>query len=325
MARAAGFAGLIAVVLLAGCSGKRPIVVGSKNFTEQVLLGEIIAQHLEKRLQTRVVRRLNLGGTLLAHQALVTGQIDLYPEYSGTALTTVLRLPPAADPASVNETVRREYRKRFGVEWLDPLGFNNSFAMVIRGEDGRTRGISTLSEAERSRPGWRLGVGYEFLKRPDGLPALTRAYKLPLEGAPVTMDLGLLYQALKQKQVDMAAGSATDGLIDALGMMMLKDDRHAFPPYEAAIAVRAESLRRQPELRAALSELAGRFTEKTMRELNHEVDGRHKPVAAVASEWLARRQPNVSEAAQGALSSPPFFHSPPPSGLAFLSALAPPP
>ena len=269
-----------------GCTRERPITVGSKNFTEQVVLGEIVAQHLEHRLGLRVKRQLNLGGTLLAHQALVRGDIDLYPEYTGTALTTILKLSPTNDPAAAISLVRGEYQKRFGLEWMDPLGFNNTFAMVIRGENARTHKIATLGDAARYPPGWILGVGYEFQQRPDGLAGLLKTYRLPLQGSPKTMDLGLLYKALEQRQVSMVAGNATDGQLSVLDAVVLQDDQHYFPPYDCGLVVRAVLLKDYPELRQALAELTGRLTDQTMRKLNYQVDGEHRPVREVAERFL---------------------------------------
>ena len=278
--------GLWAGGILLGCTKERPLTVGSKNFTEQVILGEIVAQHLEHRLGRHVDRQLNLGGTLLVHQALVNGDIDLYPEYTGTALATVLKLPPAHDPVAAFGLVRAEYRTRFGVEWMDPLGFNNTFAMVIRGEDARKNKTATLSEAARYSPGWDLGVGYEFQQRSDGLVGLLKTYSLPVLGSPKTMDLGLLYKALEQRQVSMVAGNATDGQLSVLDVVVLQDDKHYFPPYDSALAVRRESLEANPLLRQALTELAGLFTDLTMRKLNYQVDGAHRPVPEVAEQFL---------------------------------------
>jgi osmoprotectant transport system substrate-binding protein len=268
-------------LLLASCASKKPLVVGSKNETEQVLLGEIVAQHLERRLGVTVDRKLNLGGTLLAHEALAGGQIDMYPEYTGTALTAILNLPVARDAAAVEKLVRSEYRSRWNIEWLPPLGFNNTFAMVIDGG-----GFDTLSEAARRTPGWKLGVGYEFLTRPDGLSGLIETYHLPLAGTPRSMDLGLLYQALKQKQVDMVAGNSTDGLILAMGFKTLRDDKNYFPPYEAALVVRGAALEANPRLGEALKELSGKFSTEQMRKMNYQVDGEHRPVRDVAKEFL---------------------------------------
>jgi osmoprotectant transport system substrate-binding protein len=271
---------------IVGCTKERPITVGSKNFTEQVILGEIVAQHLEHRLGRHVDRQLNLGGTLLAHQALVNGDIDLYPEYTGTALTAILKLPPAYDPAAAMALVRAEYQTRFGIEWMDPLGFNNTFAMVIRGEDARKSKITALSDAAQYSPGWNFGVGYEFQQRPDGLAGLLQTYHLPILGSPKTMDLGLLYKALQQQQVNMVAGNATDGQLSVLDVLVLRDDKRYFPPYDCALAVRSKSLETNPPLRQALTELAGLFTDATMRKLNYQVDGAHRPVREVAEQFL---------------------------------------
>jgi osmoprotectant transport system substrate-binding protein len=277
----------LCVAGLVGCTKEHPITVGSKNFTEQVVLGEIVAQHLEHRLGSRVDRKLNLGGTMLAHHALVSGEIDLYPEYMGTALTTILKLPPTRrDPAVAIALVRGEYEVRFGLEWMDPLGFNNTFAMVIRGDDARKNKIVTLSDAARYSPGWHLGVGYEFQQRPDGLAGLLKTYQLPLQGSPKTMDLGLLYKALEQRQVSMVAGNATDGQLSVLDAVVLQDDQRYFPPYDCGLVVRAEILKDHPALRQALMELNGRFTDLTMRKLNYQVDGEHRPVRDVAEQFL---------------------------------------
>lgn len=290
MGRTQVLATVILFASLLGCSGKdRPLVVGSKNFMEQVLLGEIIAQHLEHRLGRPVARKFNLGGTMLAHQALVNGQIDLYPEYTATALTAVLNLPPSSNPVEVLTTVRNEYERRFGIRWLDPLGFNNTFAMVIRREDAQRHHMESLSDAARYAAGWTLGVGYEFQQRPDGLAKLLATYRLPLTGPPKTMDLGLLYRALEQRQVTMVAGNSTDGLLSVLDVTILSDDQGCFPPYEAAIAVRRESLKREPGLEPALKELAGKFTDDIMRRLNHQATVQHGRVQDVAKQFLKDR------------------------------------
>jgi glycine betaine/choline ABC-type transport system substrate-binding protein len=260
--------------------------VGSKNFTEQVVLGEIVAQHLEHRLNQKVERRLNLGGTLLAHEALTSGQLDLYPEYTGTALAAVLKDPIETDPSKVLERVRSEYLSRFHVEWLDPLGVDDSFAMVVSGPDARAGNFETLSDAAKRPSGWTLGVGYEFEQRQDGLAALNKAYGLRWQSSPKTMDLGLLYKALEQNQVSMIAANATDGLLSKLDLKVLADDQHTFPPYQVCVAVRQDALQGIPGLREALVELSGKLTNQRMRELNYQVDGEHQPVGAVAAAFL---------------------------------------
>ncbi len=273
-------------ISLAACSRKPVIRVGAKNFTEQSVLGEIIAQHLEHRLNQKVERHFNLGGTLLAHQAITNNQIDLYPEYTGTALTSVLKDPVATDSSLVLERVRQEYRRIAQIEWLNPLGINNTFVMVIRGEDARSRHLETLSDAAQVTPGWALGVGYEFQERPDGQGALMSAYRLPQTAAPKSMDLGLLYTAIQQKKVDMIAANATDGVLSKLDLKILKDDKNAFPPYQACIEVRQDALQTFPGLRAALDELSAKFTNETMQKLNYEVDGDHRQPREVAAGFL---------------------------------------
>jgi len=281
-------AGLIVLALSCGCSRPRRIVVGSKNFTEQLVLGEILAQQLERRLGQPVERRLNLGGTLLAHEALIHGEIDVYPEYTGTALTAILKRPLPADRAQVLSEVRSEYVTRWHLQWMTPLGFDNSFAIVIHGDEARRAGIRTLSQAARRPGGWVMGAGYEFLERPDGFAGLVKTYGLAIQGQVKTMDLGLLYRALEQRQVDMIAASATDGMLAALDVRVLQDDKHYFPPYEAAAVARTDTLASRPGMREALEDLSGKLTNDTMRKLNYEVDGRHRALAEVAREFLGR-------------------------------------
>ena len=274
---------------LAACSHPARLVVGSKNFTEQVLLGEILAQQIERTLHLPVERKLNLGGTLLAHQALIQGDIDLYPEYTGTALTAVLKQPTAGgradDREAALETVRAAYLRQWRLVWLRPLGFNDTFAMMVRGETARGEHLATLSEAARAHA-WRMGIGYEFRQRPDGLDGLLRTYSLRAEGDPVSMDIGLLYAALGSRRVDLIAANSTDGLASALDVTVLEDDRHYFPPYECAVVAREDALARHPKLREALEALSGKLSDAAMRRLNYQVDGRRRPPAEVAAEFL---------------------------------------
>lgn len=288
MDRKAAIACLSAALLAAGCSGRHSIVVGSKNFTEQVVLGEIVAQHLTNRLHQNVQRKLNLGGTMLAHQALLAGDIDLYPEYTGTAFTNILKRSGVTDPVVVLDRVRTEYASGLHLTWLDPLGFNNSFAMVVRGEDARNRHLATLSDAAADPNGFVLGAGYEFLTRPDGYAMLNSVYPIQWTAAPKSMDLGLLYQALMQRKVSMAAGNTTDGVLKKFDYQILKDDKQAFPPYQACLVVRPDVLSGTPGLRQALAELAGKISDTTMRDMNYAVDVEHRPVADVARDFLQK-------------------------------------
>ncbi len=276
------------LTLGAGCSSGPRIIVGSKNFTEQLVLGEIFAQQIERRTGIAVERRFNLGGTLLAHEGLRTGAIDVYPEYTGTALTAVLHRPVSGDAAAVLAAVREGYRQ-WKISWLDPLGFDNTFAMVVRTDAARAGQLRTLTDAATRPEPWVLGVGYEFLQRPDGLPGLVRTYHLRIAGPPVTMDLGLLYAALEAGKIQMAAASATDGQLTRPEFTVLLDDLHYFPPYQCAAVVRDEVLTRFPAVRAALAELSGRIPPETMRLMNRQVELEHKPVATVAREFLRSR------------------------------------
>lgn len=278
----------LTAILFTGCGPRHHLVVGSKNFTEQLILGEIIAQHIEARTHQPVERKLDLGGTLLAHQALLARDIDMYPEYTGTAFTNVLKRSGVTDPAVVLEQVRAEYSSGFHLDWLDPFGFDNSFAMTVRGDDARARHLRTLSDAAVDPMGFSLGAGYEFLTRPDAYGALNRAYSIKWTAAPKSMDLGLLYQALQQKQVSMAAANTTDGLLNKLDVTVLQDDKHAFPPYQACIVVHQASLAEYPNLRAILSELSGKISDTQMRQMNYEVDGQHHSARDVARGFLEK-------------------------------------
>ena len=291
MDRTKTLAGLTVLALtLAACGPKPALVVGSKNFTEQVLLAEILAQQVERRLHVTVGRKFNLGGTLLAQTALTSGAIDLYPEYSGTALTAVLKLPPSKNAEAVMEQVREAYGRQWQLEWLRPLGFNNTFAMMVRGDIARRTGIRTLSEAARSQA-WKLGAGYEFKQRPDGLAGLLAAYSLRTDGDPVTMDLGLLYAALKSRRVDLIAANSTDGLAAVLDVRMLEDDRHYFPPYECALVARRDSLARIPGLRSAVEEISGKLPVTSA-------------MAARCTKWIAEKSAAAAPMATMAARAP---------------------
>jgi osmoprotectant transport system substrate-binding protein len=274
---------LVALAIAVGACGRDDrVVVGSKNFTEQRILGELIAQTVEAAGMP-VRRRFDLGGTFVCDAALRQGGLDVYVEYTGTALTAVLKEPADGDPKRVFDRVAAAYRTA-DLEWLPPLGFDNTFAMVVRGDEPAT----TLSGATPAAARWRAGFGYEFQTRPDGYPALQRVYGLAFADIR-TMDLGLLYRALGDRQIDVAAGSVTDGLIDVMGLRVLADDRHAFPPYEAAPVARTDAFARHGGLRDALTALGGRITAADMRRLNASVDGEHRDVGTVVREWRARR------------------------------------
>jgi osmoprotectant transport system substrate-binding protein/osmoprotectant transport system permease protein len=279
----------VLVVLSTGLAARKAsgaIVVGSKNFTEQLVLGELVAQTIEQHAGLTVQRRLNLGGTLICDRALLTGDIDVYVEYTGTALTAVFHQPIATDPAAVFDTVRDLYA-RSGRSLLPPLGFNNTFAILVRGADARTHALHTIDDAARESPRWRAGFGYEFVERPDGYAGLVKTYGLRFPEAPRVMDLTLTYRALASGQVDVIAGDATAGLIKGLDLVQLEDTRRYFPPYDAAAVARAEILLRHPEVRAALERLSGRISAADMRAMNYAADVEHRDITAVARDFLA--------------------------------------
>ena len=276
---------LAALISCAPSHGDR-IVVGSKNFTESFILGELIAQQIEAHTNLKVERRFYLAGTYICQQAILAGRIDVYPEYTGTALTAVLKQPFGHDRNEVYERVKSEYESRFGLTLGTALGFNNTFAMQIRGEDARRLNVRTLSQAAQFAPQWRAGFGYEFMERPDGYRGLVATYGLHFAEDPRIMDLGLLARALKDHQIDFAGGNATDGLIPALDLFVLEDDRHYFPPYEAVPVIRQDTKQQHPEIEQALAALGGKISDAEMQQMNYAVDSQHRDTADVVREFL---------------------------------------
>jgi osmoprotectant transport system substrate-binding protein len=253
------------------------------------MLGELMAQQIEAHSHLKVERRFYLAGTYICQQAILSGRIDIYPEYTGTALTAILNQKVKRDHAEIYQRVKSEYEARLGLTLAPPFGFNNTFAMEIRGEDARKLGVKTLSQAAAYTSQWRAGFGYEFMERPDGYPGLAAAYGLHFAEPPRVMDLGLLAPALKNHQIDLAAGNATDGLIPALDLFVLDDDRHYFPPYEAVAVVRQETLHEHPEVARALAELGGKISDDDMRKMNYALDGQHRDAKEVAREFLSSK------------------------------------
>jgi osmoprotectant transport system substrate-binding protein len=283
------------LVLLIGLTSCEPshgdrIVVGSKNFTESFILGELIAQQIEFQTNLKVERRFYLAGTYICQQAMLAGRIDIYPEYTGTALTAVLKQASGHDKSEVYQRVKSEYESRFGLTLAPALGFNDTFAMEIRGEDARRLNIKTLSDATQFAPQWHAGFGYEFMERPDGYRGLVATYGLHFAEEPRIMDLGLLARALKGHQIDFAGGNATDGLIPALDLFVLEDDRHYFPPYEAVPVIRMQTMQQHPEIGPSLAALGGQISDAEMQQMNYAVDGQHRDTADVVHEFLKSKK-----------------------------------
>jgi len=267
---------LLCLFAVAGCTSKpqKQVVICSKDFTEQAILAEILAQHIEAKTDIKVKQEKNLGGSL-CHQSLTAGKIDLYVEYTGTAYANLLKQKPISDPKKVLDYLK--------------LGFNNSFAIILRGDQAKTLNLQTLSQLGKASPNLRAGFGPEFNQREDGFPGLAKTYGIKFREEPKELLLGLLYQALQQKQVDVIAGSTTDGLIQSLGLVVLKDDKNYFPPYEAVPVVRSQILEKYPELRQVFAELGGKISEEDMRKLNYQVDGEKQEAGQVAREFLQQK------------------------------------
>ncbi|MEP6919538.1 MAG: glycine betaine ABC transporter substrate-binding protein [bacterium] len=268
-------------------AGNAHVVIASKDFTESILLAEIAAQLLEAR-GVVVERQYELGGNL-SHEALVGGRIDLYPEYTGTAYTAILRHPPITDPRAVYEQVKQEYAEKFNSVVSPPLGFENTFAILVRGADARRLKLKTVSDAVPQARNWRAGFGQDFMSRADGYPGFSKAYGLKFAGQPREMDLSLTYIALASNKVDLIAGNSTEGRIAALDFVQLEDDRHYFPPYEAVYLVRKDSFDRVATLQEMISKLANAISTDEMRQMNYEVDANKRSQAEVVREWIKKK------------------------------------
>lgn len=281
----------LALLSLSGCVNRQTtIVIGSKNFPEQAILGELLAQQIETKTKLHVERRFYLAGTYICHQALLAKRIDMYVEYTGTALTAVLKDPPQKNSQAVFEEVRDEYATRFHLLVEPPLGFNDSFAIVVRGDDARSDRLQTISQAAKYAPRWRAGFGYEFMERPDGYDGFVNVYELKFAGDPRIMDLNLLYRALAAHQIDIIAGNTTDGQLLGNSFTVLDDDKHYFPPYQAVTIVRDQIAQEDPDVLAAISGLSGKISDRDIQHMNYEATAQHKDITAVVREFLASKQ-----------------------------------
>ncbi|MGK7890119.1 MAG: ABC transporter permease/substrate-binding protein [Leptolyngbyaceae cyanobacterium] len=265
------------------------ITIGAKSYTEQIVLGEILAQTIETNTNLKVNRRFNLGGTLICHEALKAGQIDGYVEYTGTAFTAILQRTPVSDRQAVYDDVKQTYGEQFDIEVFESLGFDNSFAIVIRREEAERLNITTLSEAVQYAMEWQPGFGYEFLEREDGYQGLVNAYGFTFKAAPKPMEVGLTFQALKEGKIDLLASGTTEGLIAALDLVILEDDKNFFPPYEAVPLFNRKTLDKYPNVEPAIEQLADIMSLNDMQQLNYQVDQQGIPVALVVEEFLASR------------------------------------
>lgn len=278
------------ILLIASCnltsnnSGGGDIIVGSKGFTEQDILSELLAQQIEETTNLKVARR-RFTSALVTHQAITAGKIDAYVEYTGTAFTVILKQKAIKEPRLLYEKLKQAYAQQFHLEVMEPLGYESTFAMTIRGEDAKRYNIQTLSDLAKYAPKLRAGFGYEFIEREDGFPGLAKTYGLRFAQSPSIMDLGLIYRALQQKLVDVINGSSTDGQISRLGLVVLKDDLRYFPPYEAVTIIRQDTLKKYPKLRQVLAQLVGRISFDDMQRLNSLVEGEFRDIKDVVRDF----------------------------------------
>ncbi|MEO0970335.1 MAG: glycine betaine ABC transporter substrate-binding protein [Cyanobacteria bacterium J06639_18] len=275
---------------MASCSIDNPtnsgdIVIGSKSFTEQDILGELLAQQIEATTNLKVDLRSRLGGTFICHQAIVTGNIDGYVEYTGTSYNAILKQKVISNPEEVYQQVKENYDQQFNLEVMEPLGFENTYAIIIRKEDAEKYNLQNISEVSKHTSKWRLGAGYEFTERQDGLSGLVKKYNLDFTQSPQQMDNGLLYRAIDQGLVDIIAGTSTDGQISRLGLVVLEDDREYFPPYEATPVFRKDTLEKYPQLKDSIAKLSGKINAEEMRRLNSLVGGELRNVKDVVREF----------------------------------------
>ncbi|NER19580.1 MAG: ABC transporter permease subunit [Symploca sp. SIO1C2] len=283
-------AGLLLTIALLQNTQPAKITIGSKNYTEQIILGEILAQQIEAETDLKVNRSFNLGGTFICHEAIKAGQIDGYVEYTGTALTAILQQPPITDPQEVYQQVQQVYNDKFQLELMEPLGFENTYALIIRREDAENLQITTLSEAAKYAPQWQPAFGYEFLEREDGYRGLAKTYGLKFKNIPQEMDLGLMYKALAQKKIDIGNATSTDGLIPILDLVVLEDDKKYFPPYEAVPVFNQRTLDKYPYLKDTINQLAGLISAAEMQQMNYEVDKQSRPVEQVVQTFLSSQK-----------------------------------
>ena len=316
-------ASLLGALLLGPQQTQTVVTIGSKNFTEQVILGELLAQQIERMTPLKVKRQFDLGGTFVLHDAVRRGQVDGYVEYTGTAWTAILKRPPISDAERVWKDTAKRYQSQFGLRVFPSLGFDNSFAILVRSADAQRHQLQAISDLLPLAPTWRAGFGFEFLNRQDGYMGLSRRYGLVFRTPPREMDLGLTYRALANGQVDVIAGNATDGQIAALNFTQLVDDRRYFPPYQAVPVFNNASLRRHPQLVGVLQALAGTLDATTMRELNRQVDLEHRQPAEVVRQYLLRSgsPKGVDQPASSRSLSPASSSTATPSSWALASLL----
>ena len=277
---------LLSIFALTGCARSEKIVIGSKDFSENILLGEMFAQLVEAKTDIKVERKMNLGGTFVCFEALKKGDIDIYPEYTGTGLTAQLKLDVIGDPDEAYRVVSEEFDKQFKIKWLKPLGFNNTYTLAVTQDVYQQYGVKTFSDLAKISEKLIFGAEHEFFDRQDGYDGLVQKYSMIFKGAPKKMNVSLKYQAMGNGDMDVTDAFATDGAIKQYNLVVLTDDMGFFPPYYAAPIVRNATLEKHPELEGVLNMLDKAIDDATMAELNYKVDAEGQDVAKVAKEFL---------------------------------------
>jgi osmoprotectant transport system permease protein len=261
------------------------IVIGSKNFSEQLILGNMLADLIENKTDIKVERKLNLGGSQVAFSALKKGDIDLYVEYTGTGLVNILKQPPNSNPDQVYQYVQKEFKRKYNIELMKPIGFNNTYALAVRQDTAKQYGLNNISDLAKVSNGLIMGPTIEFPNREDGLIGLAKTYNMHFKDVKA-VDGGLRYTAIKNHKSDVIDAFSTDGLLEAFHLKVLKDDKNFFPPYYAVPIIKEETLKKHPELKNAVNSLAGKLTDEKMRQLNYKVDSLKQSPATVAKEFL---------------------------------------
>lgn len=281
----AGFMSLLIFLIIPRSTAE--ITIGSQNFTEQVILGEILATAIEANTDLKVDRKFNLGGTFICHNAVVSGAIDGYVEYTGTAWTAILNQKPINNPQLVYEKTKETYAEKFDLKVMPFLGFENTYVILIRREDAEKLKITNVSEAAEYSPQWRGGFGHEFMDREDGYRGLVKTYNLKFSELPLAMDLNLIYRALADKKVDLISGDSTHALISVYDLFMLEDDKQYFPPYQAVPVFNKQTLRKYPQVKEAIARLTDKISVEEMREMNYKVANQSLPVKEVVENFLS--------------------------------------
>lgn len=280
---------LLPSVVLIGCSSSNTVTVGSKDYSENIVLGEIFAQLIEAKTDLKVIRKLNMGGTFVNFEAIKNGQIDLYPEYTGTALTAQLKMDVITDADETYRTVSEEFDKQFNIKWLKPLGFNNTYTLAVTNEIFETYRIETFSDLAAISENLVFGAEHEFFDRQDGFDGLVKTYGMKFKGEPKKMNVSLKYQAMGSGDIDVTDAFATDGQIKQYNLKVLKDDKNFFPPYYAAPIIRKEVLEKYPELEQILNSLEGLIDDETMMEMNYKIDVDNQDIKKVAEDFLREK------------------------------------